>query len=1079
MKKLLSFFIFLVITNLLFSQSIPVAVNDTITTISEHTIAINVLLNDYDPDGYEIEIKNVIHTMHGGIDFNDSTIFYTPELYVGIDSLSYRIREVEDHSSVSEYALVYIIVNENPDIPLAVDDNEELVQLVPTELYILENDSDPNGEEYIIDQVRFLGSPSLSFEFAEDSLSLIVTSGYPLEYNEARLLYRIKEKNTENAYYSDWAVVTIDILENTDIPTTVEDVANITGGETVNIYVLENDINPSGLQLEIESVDAAALGSVEIVNDHLNYTANYSQYGIDILNYKIRLVEQPYVYAYGTVVVNVANNPGRPVAVDDEGTGICGGETTVEVLQNDFDPEGAEVEIKDVRVVYPTTSFITAEISGNTINVFTGLQDTVIINSERVRLEYRVQEVDHPESYSEWAKITIDMEQNPDYPILLNDYGTAFSGFPSEVDIFANDMLNGYNPTFNCYGGHYGSCQLNDKLIFTSYMATSGLANITYSAYGFEDGYYSFGEIEVEIEPNKSYDSLDINNINAGIHSDGFLFDKTIELINVGLFDIKAHFEYPKGSGKHTIFCNSLWIGGVDQDDNLHLAAQRYKQVGIDYQFGPISNSYEGLAFFTKWNRVWKLNKEQISYHRNNYWKENYEPVEAIINWPGNGTVSNGQAEQLAPYSDLNENGIYEPMSGDYPLIRGDQSVFFIYNDDRIHTETEGGSMEVEIHGMAYAFDETEDNLLNNTVFVHYDIINRSENTYYNTYFGTWTDIDLGYAYDDFVGCNVELGSYYGYNGKIIDGNGEPGAYGVNPPTQGVTIVAGPFMDEDNIDNPDGGCDNSINGLNFGDNIVDNERLGMTGFVYHNNQGPITQSDPRIAPEYYNYLRGIWKDNTKMQYGGTAHSSGAGTVGPECDFMFPGDSDPCNWGTDGELPNEGYNQNGKYWTEETGDNGNPNPPADRRGIGTTGPFTFDSGERQELELAFSVGQGEDGPYSSSQQLFENLNKLFQLVEEGEIITPSDQLSVNEQESNKVNLKIYPNPVKEVVYIQLDSDVYKKFSYRIYNNLGKPMVTGQITSGIKNSIEVQNFEQGLYIIEVQNEGAVYNGKFIKM
>ena len=112
-------------------------------------------------------------------------------------------------------------------------------------------------------------------------------------------------------------------------------------------------------------------------------------------------------------------------------------------------------------------------------------------------------------------------------------------------------------------------------------------------------------------------------------------------------------------------------------------------------------------------------------------------------------------------------------------------------------------------------------------------------------------------------------------------------------------------------------------------------------------------------------------------------------------------------------------------------------------------------------------------------MFENLNKLFQLVEEGEIITPSDQLSVNELESNKVNLIIYPNPVKEVVYIQLDSDVYKKFSYRIYNNLGKLMLTGQITSGIKNSIEIQNFEQGLYIIEVQNEGAVYNGKFIKM
>jgi hypothetical protein len=27
------------------------------------------------------------------------------------------------------------------------------------------------------------------------------------------------------------------------------------------------------------------------------------------------------------------------------------------------------------------------------------------------------------------------------------------------------------------------------------------------------------------------------------------------------------------------------------------------------------------------------------------------------------------------------------------------------------------------------------------------------------------------------------------------------------------------------------------------------------------------------------------------------------TSGPECDFMFPGDTDPCNWGTGGVVPN--------------------------------------------------------------------------------------------------------------------------------------------------------------------------------
>ncbi|MDP8204824.1 MAG: Ig-like domain-containing protein [Candidatus Tenebribacter mawsonii] len=1176
MKTLLSFFFLLAISNLLVAQNTPVAVNDTVTTMSEHPIDVSVLQNDYDPDGDEIEIQTVRSPEHGESDYDESTIYYTSDTYVGLDSLKYRIREVEDHSNVSEYAWVFFNVEENPNLPIAVDDNEEVLKLIPTQLNILENDFDPNGGEFIIDEVHKVnGSEYANFliEISEDSLSVIVTTQYPLEddlamfeyrikekntgnayysdwatvtidlldnpdipiaaddneevlqlvptelnilendsdangdefiidevyllssnltievsedslgltvttrhpiYNVASFKYRIKEKNTEDAYYSDWATVTIDILDNPDIPTAVDDIANAIGGETIDIYVLENDINPSSSQLEIERVGEATLGSVGIVNDHLTYTPNYSAYGSETLSYGIRLADQTYLYDFGQVIINVANNPGCPVVVDDVGTGICGGETIVEVLENDYDPEGAEIEIKDVRLVYPSS--LNVQIQGTSI-IVTGALGDIVINSENVRLEYRVQEVNNPESYSEWATVTIEMEQDANYPMLFNDYATTISGYPTEIDILANDMLNGYDPLF-FFASNYGHCQLNDKLTFTSYMTTNGFAKFTYRAMGAVDGYISFGEIEVEIEPNNSYDSLDINNINAGIHSDGFLFSSYDEVIDYDISNYKPHFEYPKGSGKHSIFSNSLWIGGIDQNDSLHLAAQRYKQDGYDYQFGPISNNYDNLEFFTKWSRLWKVNKEDISYHRNNYWKEDYEPVDAIITWPGNGDVSNGQAEQLAPYFDSNENGIYEPLSGDYPLIRGDQSVLFIFNDDRIHTETMGGSLEVEVHGMAYGFDEPENELLNNTVFVHYDIYNRSENTYYNTYFGTWTDIDLGYAQDDYVGCNVELGSYYGYNGRLVDGNGEPEAYGANPPAQSVTIVSGPFMDEDNTDNPDGGCDNSINGLNFGDGIIDNERLGMTGFVYHNNNSGAL-GDPNIAPQYYNYMNGFWKDNTSIMYGGTGHVTSSGTVGPECSFMFPGDSDPCNWGTDGVLPNDGYNQEGKYWTEETGDNGLPNPPEDRRGLGVTGPFTFDPGERQELELAFSVGQGEDGPYSSTEQLFENLTNLFQLVEDGQIIIPSDQLSVEEQESNKVNLKVYPNPAKEFVSVKIDGNIYEKLNYQIYNNLGKLVVSGEIFANIKNTIDIQNFELGLYIIKIQNQGVVFSGRFIKM
>jgi hypothetical protein len=62
-------------------------------------------------------------------------------------------------------------------------------------------------------------------------------------------------------------------------------------------------------------------------------------------------------------------------------------------------------------------------------------------------------------------------------------------------------------------------------------------------------------------------------------------------------------------------------------------------------------------------------------------------------------------------------------MDGDYPLIRGDQALFFIFNDDRnVHSETQGNKLKAEIHGMAYVFDLPGDTAFNNTIFMNYKI---------------------------------------------------------------------------------------------------------------------------------------------------------------------------------------------------------------------------------------------------------------------------------------------------------------------------------------------------------------------
>ena len=240
---------------------------------------------------------------------------------------------------------------------------------------------------------------------------------------------------------------------------------------------------------------------------------------------------------------------------------------------------------------------------------------------------------------------------------------------------------------------------------------------------------------------------LDVNNVRALFFADGLHF-----------FKEHAEYEIPKGSGKTSLFANSL-------------AGEKYRQGPLigptmthpDYYVGPVMNaSAYGRQQDSSWSYIWKLNRSDIEYHRLHFSDQGYNPIRDILSWPGNGNTSLGQQAKLAPYVDYNADGIYNAFDGDYPAIRGDQALFFIFNDDRdIHHESEGKKLKVEIQGLAYAFDMPNDTAFKNAVFLHYTVINRSDETYTGTWFGVFTDIDLGFSEDDYQGCDVERNMYF------------------------------------------------------------------------------------------------------------------------------------------------------------------------------------------------------------------------------------------------------------------------------------------------------------------------------
>jgi len=532
---------------------------------------------------------------------------------------------------------------------------------------------------------------------------------------------------------------------------------------------------------------------------------------------------------------------------------------------------------------------------------------------------------------------------------------------------------------------------------------------------------------------------LNINNVKCPIFTGGDMWWNIFG-------DRNAAYEIPKGSGKTSLFCAALWIGGVDANGQLKVAALRYRENGNDYWPGPLTTDGAAsidAATCQQYDKHFAITRKEVNEFLTHCTGPNgsyvassdYTIPTSIINWPAHGDPSKLQSYYLAPFFDRNGDGAYNPNDGDYPyydinndlchsatptaegngiladqVLKGDQTLWWVFNDKgNIHSESKGSPIGLEIRAQAFAFSTNDE--VNNMTFYSYEIINRSTYRLTQTYFSQWIDTDLGFANDDYVGCDVARGLGYCYNGKEVDGTGQTWAYGAQPPAVGCDFFQGPYMDPDGIDNPkydhNGNqiCDVSINGVNFGNGIIDDERFGMRRFVYHNNTGqgaPAYSTDPDIAIDYYNFLKGIWKDGTKMLYGGNAHA-GAGAYGPECDFMFPGDTDPCNWGT-GQQP-----VSPKNWTEVTAGN----QPDDRRFMQSAGPFTLEPGAVNYITVGIPWARASQGGAWASVELLRTVDDKCQKLFDNcfKVVDGPDAPDVTYQELDREIIIYLSNEIK--------------------------------------------------------------------
>jgi len=522
--------------------------------------------------------------------------------------------------------------------------------------------------------------------------------------------------------------------------------------------------------------------------------------------------------------------------------------------------------------------------------------------------------------------------------------------------------------------------------------------------------------------PATALKDIEWNNVKALIETGGSLWQDRA--------NSSGSYEVPKGGGVSSLYAGALWMGGISPDQQLKLAALTFRN-GNDFWTGPLTN--DGSAEIDEntckqYDEFFVSTRADAQLHRAYFdalasetvdeeFPDGYAVPSYFFDFPAHGNTALNQDFYLGPFNDYDGNGFYDPSQGDYPWydflseidckerrredivpLYGDRNFYWIFNDKgNVHSESQGEPIGMEIRAQVFQFSTNDE--VNNMTFHNYVLINQGTQTLSDTYFGVWVDADVGSAGDDFVGCDVQRGLGYAYNGDAFDEptSDSPG-YGENPPAVGVDFFEGPYQDADEIDNPltevftdaidSLGIPYEGIGIGYGDGVIDNERFGMRRFVYYNNSGNNINGEPTTPVHYYNYMNGIWKNGQKMAYGGDGVSPSTGAnLDIAADYMFPGDTDPYNWGTVGTST--------EPWTEVS----SGNPPADRRFIQSAGPFVLEPGDYNNITMGIVWARASAGdPFESVKLLRQADDKAQALFDNCfEIVSGPDAPDVTIQE----------------------------------------------------------------------------------
>ncbi|MEZ4920453.1 MAG: hypothetical protein R2792_15225, partial [Saprospiraceae bacterium] len=331
------------------------------------------------------------------------------------------------------------------------------------------------------------------------------------------------------------------------------------------------------------------------------------------------------------------------------------------------------------------------------------------------------------------------------------------------------------------------------------------------------------------------------------------------------------------------IYSSTFWLACKDSAGNYYGNAPFYPQPYEPYSFNPgplnpAGNQIDSNCVF--WDRSWSVQAFELQQHHADWLDGTLDsPAPAILAWPGKGnpyfeTIHGFPLpnQDLAPFYDYNNDGVYNPLDGDFPHPNGvdpdfeiGQLVWNISND-----KVEPNTIQSNPPGLEYQFTywapaclDTA-SVLANAVFIYTKISNKSTQTFDSLLVGRMNDISLGAWGDDYFGTDSLRSTIFVYNSDSLDGypGGPTKNFGNRPPVFSSTLL--------------------------------NHPLHACGAFWRGAfcDGPSFLYNVDTPEEIFNVMNGRWKNGLPITYG----STGLIASNPPTRYLFSGDPlDPYAW----------------------------------------------------------------------------------------------------------------------------------------------------------------------------------------